>query len=136
MRVKRLLGFWSVALVALGSSAGAMTSALTPSVSSPAPVGTIVHWNVSVTGANSANNWYRFRARRTDSAFSIIRDYGPESALDWTAPDREGIYEVEASTMNLDNGDIAVATSTFQMLPVATGNHSVVSPTSEVRMTP
>ncbi len=107
-----------------------MTNLLTPSVASPAPVGTIIHWNVSVSGAASENNWYRFRARRMDTPFSLIRDYGPEATLDWTAADREGVYEVEASAMNLENGDTAVATSTFQMLPVATGNQPVVSPTA------
>ena len=110
--------------------ASAMSVNLAPSIASPAPVGTVVTWTANVSAADSGTLWYRFRARYFGQDFHIIRDYGPVATLDWTAIDREGPYEIEASVRNPDTGDSSVVTANFEMQSRLTGNQPVVSPTS------
>ena len=123
---------WVACLSAAGAAwcaAAEMAVTLEPSVSSPAPVGTVVTWWAGVADSGAAKLWYRYRARRIGSDFQLIRDYGPESALDWTASDREGRYEVEASVRNLDTGETGVTSAVYEMVSRASGNTPVISPT-------
>src|SRR4051794_34058413 len=83
-----------------------MTVVLTPSVPPPAPVGTPVTWSASAPDADKGTLWYRYRVRQFGSNFRVIRDYGPETDLDWAARDHEGIYEMEAAVLNRDTGEI------------------------------
>jgi arylsulfate sulfotransferase len=108
---------------------GGMTLAVSPSVSSPAPVATPVTFTAMVSGA-SANNWYRFSVRQGSGTFATIRDYGPVNTLTWTASASEGTYEMQVNAANLDTGETAVASRVFQFAPIATGGQPVVSPTA------
>jgi hypothetical protein len=92
-----------------------MSASLTPSISSPAPVGTIVTWAAEGAGTESTNLWYRFRSRDAGSTedFATIVDYGPGNSLDWTASEHEGDYEVEVSVRNNDTGEVAVSRAPF-----------------------
>ena len=111
----------------LDAQTAALSVSLSPSVTSPAAVGTVVTWTATVAGSASTNVSYRFRARgatpatchsvRSTSAsptctppeFSLNRDFGPVSALDWTASEHEGEYEVEVSARDEGTGAVAVA---------------------------
>src|SRR6185503_1321463 len=110
--------------------AAAMSAILSPSMPSPAPVGTMVTWNASVLDANDGVIWYRFRARQSGGDYQLIRDYGPETSLDWTTPEHEGSYEVELSVRNPDTGETAAVSSVFQMTSLVPDGKPAVTPTS------
>ena len=125
----KLLAIGFAALAA--SAANGMTVVLTPSASSPAPVGTVVKFSAAVPDAPSPNLWYRFRVRRPGEEYQIIRDYGAANALDWTAATHEGVYEMEVSARDLDTGDESSISSLFQFLSlVPASGQPVVSPTA------
>jgi arylsulfate sulfotransferase len=106
-----------------------MTVAVSASVSSPAPVATPVTFSAVVSGEPTNNNWYRFSVREGSGSYQIIRDYGPVSTLMWTASDHEGTYEIEVAATNLNTGEMASGSATFQFDPIATGG-PVISPTA------
>jgi arylsulfate sulfotransferase len=108
----------------------AMSAALTSSVPAPAPVGTMIRWTASVTDTQAQNLWYRFRVRPLNTPFKVIRDFGPDSTLDWTAADHEGFYEIEVTARALDSGETAEASAVFQWLSRVCGESPVISPTS------
>jgi hypothetical protein len=110
--------------------AAGMNVTLVPSQPSPAPLGTMITWSGSVSGAAAGTIWYRFRVRELGGNYQIIRDYGPLSSLDWTAADHEGFYEMELSALNHDTGDSAVTSSVYQMLSLVTVRDPVVTPTA------
>jgi arylsulfate sulfotransferase len=103
--------------------------ALNPSVPAPVPVGTVVTWTATVDGAGSDNWSYRFRSRVVGSDFHMVRDFSPSASLDWTASDREGLYDIEVTARDNSTGDTFVQSSLYQISPVTTGDPSI-SPTS------
>src|SRR5262245_38047673 len=105
-----LIASASVPMVRAGSSV-----TLTPSVPSPAPVGTRLTWSASAPDIGTENVWYRFRERRPDGSFRMIRDFSPGKELDWTASEREGNYEIEVSARNNDTGEIQKTIQFFEM---------------------
>ena len=58
-------------LVVCMSASGQMTVALTPSGSSPAPLGTAITWTAGVSNAHSGNLWYRFRVGTVDPSYDL-----------------------------------------------------------------
>src|SRR5215475_4413949 len=111
------------------TAANGMTVAVSASVSSPARVATPVIFTAVVSDEPTNNNWYRFSVREGTGSYHIIRDYGPVSTLMWTASDHEGTYEMEVAASNLDAGDMASGSVTFEFDPIATGE-PVISPTA------
>lgn len=107
-----------------------MTIALTPSVASPAPLGTAITWNATASGASDGTLSYRFRTRAADGAFRTVVDYGPNGALTWGTIDHEGPYEIEASVKNNATGEVATTSAQFNYTPLATGNTPVITPTA------
>lgn len=116
--------------VAVPDLAAAMSATLNPSIPPPAPVGTIVTWQASVSDASPGTLWYRFRTRAIGTNFRVVRDYGPVDSLDWTASDHEGDYEIEASVRNRDTGETAVSSVVYQMTSRAGDGAPVISPTA------
>jgi len=112
------------------ASAGAMTVTLSTSITSPAPVATMVTFSPQVAGGAGTNLWYRFRVRRHGGEYQMVRDYGPVQTLEWTAAKREGVYEVEVSVRDLDAGDESSGQSLFQFQSRVTNSQPVVSPTN------
>ncbi len=99
----------------------------------PQQLGTPLTWSAVVTEASPGTLWYQFRARRPESGFSVIRDFGPLSTLDWTAAEREGNYGFEVTVRNAETGETASTISDFEMAPLATDtavvttlNHALV----------
>ena len=115
---------------ALPCLAFAMSVSLVPSTPSPAPVGTVVTWTAKVSDPNPGRLWYRFSAHESGQESFIIKDYGPDATLDWTAGDHEGLYVVEVSVRNTDTGDTANDVDSFQMHSLVAGGHPVITPTS------
>lgn len=118
-------------LVVLGVNGviAAMSVSLLPTVPSPAPLGKEIVWVPVVQDASPGTLWYRYRARRAGEPFRVVRDYGPEDNLHWTAIEHEGNYEVEVIVRNRDSGEWAGAIGTMQLLPRVASNTPVINPT-------
>lgn len=115
----------------------AMTISLSPSVPSPAALGTPVMWTASVSGASAGTLWYRFRtrftgfkSRRPGSLFGYrtMVDYGPNSTFTWSTIEREGRYQIEVAVENNSTGETAAAAQEFVLTPLATST-PVLTPT-------
>lgn len=119
--------------------AQALSVSLSPSIPSPAPLGTVVTWTATAFG-QSTNIWYRFRMRPAESfgsrrrtpapAFQTIRDFGPESTLDWTVADHEGLYHIAVTARDNSTGETADSDATFEMTSRVTGDGPVITPTA------
>lgn len=122
---------WNAQISGRGRQATAAISvSLVPSISSPAPVGTMVTWNAIISPADPGTLWYRFRARRLDREFRMIRDYGPSNWLNWTASQHEGTYELELSVRDRETGDTVATSVLYEFTSRVTGGTPVISPTS------
>ncbi|MCC6344962.1 MAG: aryl-sulfate sulfotransferase [Bryobacterales bacterium] len=118
------------ALLVLGAKPlEALAVSLTPSAPSPGLVGKMVTFSAASDAPSSQRIRYRFRVRRMGRDFRMIRDYGEQSTLDWTASEHEGFYELEAAVKNADTGESAAASILYQMMPRANGT-SVVNQTA------
>ena len=116
--------------VASPSLVAELSVALTPSVTSPSPVGTMIRWEPEVSGATAdARLWYRYRERSPDRPFRVIRDYGPRAILDWTAAERDGAYAVEVSVRNRDTGETADAVVIYEFTSRVSAGSPVISET-------
>ena len=123
-------------LVASGQAL-AMSVSLSPSIPSPAPVGTIVTWTASVPNSGTATLWYRFRVGAVGANLQMVRDYGPQSSLEWTVSDHEGAFQIEVSVRNLNTGESATVTAGYSMITRipstpfgGSSNAPVISPTA------
>ena len=110
--------------------ASAMSVSLVPSTPSPSPIGTVVTWRVIVLNPDPGTLWYRFSAHESGQDSHVIKDYGPDTTLDWTASDHEGLYVVEVSVRNNATGDTANGVAAFQMHSLVGGGQPVITPTS------
>jgi arylsulfate sulfotransferase len=134
----RLAGIFPLFLVGCNTLEAAISVTLTPSVASPAPLGTLIKWSTTVTDTGSGTLWYRFRSsgggpvvlkRGNDaiaSAFHTIVDYGPNNSLSWTETDHEGTYSIEVSVEDKSTGETAEAVATFQMTSLVAGSGTPV----------
>ncbi len=126
--------FWCAA----GPCYASMAVALSPSVPSPAPLGTPITWTASVSGAASGTLWYRFRTRfsglksvrpEPEFGYRTVVDYGPNSSFTWSTIAREGSYQIELSVENNATGETAAAVQEFVLTPLATST-PVITPTA------
>jgi len=118
------------ASLVLSEPVWALSVSLSPSIPSPAPVGTIVTWTASVPNSGSATLWYRFRASAAGSDLKMVRDYGPQSSLEWTVSDHEGTYQIEVAVRNLGTGETVTAAATYVMASRVSNLTAVISPTA------
>ena len=119
-----------VPVAALSCPAFGMSAILTPSIPSPAPFGQIVTWTATVPDANPGTLWYRFTEHEIGKDTDIIVDYGPESTLDWTASNHEGVYSIQVYVRNVDTGDTATAATLFQFQSLVSAAKPVITPTA------
>ncbi|MGE5278534.1 MAG: aryl-sulfate sulfotransferase [Acidobacteriota bacterium] len=127
---RRPLPILLLAMAAAGGAArleAAIGASLEASPSSPAPVGTMIHWTAQVTGG-SGDFWYRFRVREPGGGVRMIRDLGPISTLDWTSLE-EGVYELELTVRDRISLELETVTSSFELVS-RVGSAPAVSPTS------
>ncbi len=113
--------------------------AVTPSINSPAPLGTLIHWSTAVKDTGSGTLWYRFRSAepvgasrgRMGTTFQTIVDYGPTNYLDWTVMNHEGSYLIEASVEDKTTGESATVVVPYAMKTrLTSANAPVISPTA------
>jgi len=130
------LSFWAFFVILVSAafssqaSAGGMVATLTPSLPSPATVGTSVTWTGSVSDAADGAIWYRFRARHLGQGYQMIRDFSPQTTLDWTAVDHEGWFEIELSAKNISTGEMVRTSAMYEITSLITGNQPSINPTS------
>jgi arylsulfate sulfotransferase len=110
--------------------ASALTVSLAPSISSPAPVSTLVTFTATVANTASGTLWYRYRYHGYGQDSQLIKDYGPENTLVWTNGEHEGPYEIDVDVRNLTTGDAGAASAYFTFQSLVTGATPVVTPTS------
>jgi hypothetical protein len=121
-------------LFALPLASSAMSVTVVPSAASPARLGTLVSFQVSITGTAPANPMYRFRTRRVGprsvrnpfGEYRTVIDYGPNPAFTWTTIEAEGHYEVEASVLDKSTGEVAQAVASFEFSKLAETSPVVV----------
>src|SRR5207248_2226965 len=99
----------------LSQAALGLTVTLSPSMPSPAPLGTVVTWTADSLDAGPGTTWYRFRVRRAGEEARIVQDYGPSNSFDWTASDYEGVFQVLVDVRKPDTGDTVSSSESFQM---------------------
>ena len=136
-RPGRLLSLFVAALAGAGAQVVNVPRARIPQISvklepetpSPAPVGTIVSFDATVSQAGAGPLWYRFRVRPAGGEFRTVRDYGLDSTLDWTASEQEGAYEMEVSVQDKRNRQAANASLIYQFSSRVSGGQPVISPT-------
>jgi arylsulfate sulfotransferase len=126
-------------LAMAGASASAMSVSFTPSVESPAPLGTLVTFTAAAIAPDAGPLAYRFRirehlafARRNfpGPEFRTVVDYGPRSTFEWATIQREGTYEIEASVRNNATGEVAQESVAFQFTKLVTDQQPAVTPTA------
>jgi len=67
------------------------------------PVGTAIR--VEAATNEVSEPWYRFRIRSPEGRVEVIRDFGPQSSLDWSAAGHEGTYQVELTARDNQTGE-------------------------------
>ena len=120
--------FLVTAIVLLGTNAWAVTVKLGSSPASPAPVGTMIHFTATATDATDAVT-YRFRVREFGRGFHLVKDFGIDNTLDWTASAHEGSYEVEVTARVASSGETSTAAQSFEMQSRIAGDQPVINPT-------
>lgn len=120
----RCFAFVLAALPAL-----AFSVSLAPSIEGQARVAEMVNWSARAEGSESDSTWYRFRVRRSGERFRLVRDFGPSASLDWTASDREGVYEIEVTARNNVTGETVSASVVYRFASRVDGSSPVVSAT-------
>ncbi|HEY3742710.1 MAG TPA: aryl-sulfate sulfotransferase [Bryobacteraceae bacterium] len=119
--------FGILLLAAIGGvNLSAMSVSLTPSIDSPAPLGTTVTWTAAVDSPLPGTLVYAFRVRPLNQAFKTIVDYGPSATLNWTTIQHEGYYEMEVSVRNNSTSEVVTTAAVFEFSSlVANGAPSV-----------
>jgi hypothetical protein len=100
----------------------AITMELIPSSPSPATLGTVITWTVNATDTRAGTLWYRFKAGPVHGNVKIVKDFSASNGFDWTTIDSEGIYIIAAEVKNNSTGEIAYASSAYEMLPLVDAN--------------
>jgi arylsulfate sulfotransferase len=117
-------------IVLLSADIGLASSVNLQASSAEAPVGTAVHLSASTDVQDGSTIWYRYRVRRTGGEFHTVRDFGPQTDLDWTTLAREGTYEIEVTAQNKVSGETMIATSNIQVDPLTSEGKETVTPTA------
>ena len=121
----RLFAFLWTAPLALAQ----ISVSLTPSVASPAHVGTRVTWTASVSTDSDAYV-YRFRTGGFGQDLRVVKDYSPDNTLDWTQANQEGIYQVDVTVRNVQTGQVAHADNWYYVQSNVSGGQPVITPTT------
>jgi hypothetical protein len=93
-------------------------------------VGAPVHFSASTDFPDGSTVRYRYRARRAGGEFETIRDFGPQTDLDWTTIDRDGTYQIEVAAQNLDTGETTFALANIALGALIQNGKETVTPTS------
>jgi arylsulfate sulfotransferase len=110
-----------------GLSASITNLQITVSVPSPQPLGTVILFQASATGA--ADYLYSVQGP-LDSTFHVVRDYNASGSLQLAPIEHEGVYQIQVTAWNPSTQDTAQLVISYTLTPIATGNQPIVSPTA------
>jgi len=97
---------------------------ITPSVTSPQPLGTTVTWTVKATDSKPNNLMFQFNVASSTGSYVLARDYniGTSSAGTWTAQPfvwttiaGEGAYNIQAIAKDFVSGETNTKTASFRL---------------------
>ncbi len=117
-----------IATAWLPARAVTATFELMPLTPSGQLVGKTVTWVARSSGTGAAPWQYRFSVGLHGSPVNMVRDFRQENFFEWT-PIEEGIYAVEVTAKELDTGETAQATASFEVSSRLTGSAAQVSAT-------
>ncbi|MEZ5354380.1 MAG: aryl-sulfate sulfotransferase [Bryobacteraceae bacterium] len=109
---------------ALSHAQGPIT--LSPSVPSPAPLGTLVTWTAQAPGPAV----FRFRVHEIGKDPRMAVDFGRENTFEWAPYEHEGQYLIEASARNEITGAISTIEVPFEVLSNASAGVPSIKETS------
>lgn len=109
-------------------SLAAITTELAPSTPSPSRLGNVISWRANSNDINAGSLLYRFSAGPANGNLRVVKDFSSSNQFDWTTIDSEGLYVIQVDVLNQATGEIATASSPYDMLPIA-GQDPVISAT-------
>lgn len=92
-------------------------------------LGSPVHLSASTDFPDGSTVRYRYRVRRAGGEFETIRDFGPQTDLDWTTIEREGNYQLEVTAQNMDTGESTVGLADVSLTALTQGGKEAITPT-------
>jgi hypothetical protein len=129
-RCQRIAALLGCCLGAISLHAAVSTPVVGSSLTSPQPLGTTITFTASATDTDAGPIRYRYRTRPTTGIFSTVRDFSPTTTLAWTPNDTDGLFEIEVTAQNTTTNSTAVASTIFEVSPLATGSVPVVQATT------
>ena len=115
-------------LVSLCPPLSGMKARLRASLESPIPIGTKI--SLVAEDPGDGTYWHRFRVRPPGGEFTLIRDFGPDPLLNWSPMGREGTYEIELTSRNVDTGESEFTSQFVDTTSLAVGDTGGIAPTT------
>jgi hypothetical protein len=116
----------SLAFLPYGQVAYAAGGARITAIKSVAPVGAPQILNAEPVDVVENPLQFRFRVRRDDEDFRMVRDFSPSGTLEWTSLE-EGAFEVEATLRDSVTGQTSIATTWIEFESRVAGSGPLVS---------
>ena len=110
-------------------SLAAISTELTPLTPSPARLGIVISWRATSNDTNAGSLLYRFSAGPAEGNLQVVKDFSSSNQFDWTTIDSEGLYVIQVDVLNQTTGEMATASSAYEMLPIA-GENPVITETA------
>ncbi len=121
----------AVTLALTATSFAIPTVQLSPSLSSPQPVGTVITWTATATDTDPGTLMYSFNVGVQGQSLALVRDFGYLNSFPWNPPLQEGTYQVQVTARNNSTGNIGTQVQTMVVTAIASGgNPVVISPTA------
>lgn len=131
----------ALSITALGHAAPQIQS-LTPSLSSPQPVGATVVWQAVATDTAPGALDYRFGVTTlaAPTGIRLARDFHPTPSFEWTPASHEGAFLIQVVARNRATGETTALSAPFVITPrttdppvVSQTNHPLVALFSAAR---
>ncbi len=111
------------------TSVATPTVQLSPSLSSPQPVGTLVTWTATASDPDPGTLMYAF-SDGISGKLKLVRDFDYGSTFPSYPALQEGNFQVQVTVRNNSTGQTATVTENFAATPIANnGTPVVISPT-------
>ncbi len=107
-----------------------LTVSLTPSVSSPQPVGTSIVWTPSASDTNAGSFDFQFAVSAGTRPYQVLQDYDVTNTFSWTPYAREGSFRVKVVARNTTTLQTATASVPFTITArtAPSGGAPVITP--------
>jgi arylsulfate sulfotransferase len=116
-------------LIASPCALAQLTLKVEPAEPETLPVGELYSFGAAVDSTSPGPIWFRFGMYDPEGAYSLIRDFGPESVLVWGTIKRSGDYQLEVTARDLSSGETARSLIRIRLTPLVDGTRPVIQPT-------